>query len=116
MMGRRGGRSWPWLIWLLPYLLFTVANGGIHNHSLLSSGPTGVSSGSVTSSLHGFLPGKAQPSDCPACQWLANSSVCGFAHGETQAALPACLVALGGEISAASAVVTTHLSRAPPLA
>jgi len=108
----------PWLlIWVLPYLVLSLCNGGLHNHPLAqrligfanagqgrSTGAPQIAQAARSHSEHG----------CAACQWLT--------HSRCYAAPPPAVPALAPSLEAQSSSVTPPFTiiplgrhiRAPP--
>jgi len=68
----------PWLfMWVLPYILLSLCNGGLHNHPLAqrSTGFADAGQGHRTGAYQ--IAPAARPhseSECIACQWLTHSN------------------------------------------
>lgn len=67
----------PWLLlWLLPYLVFSVASEGFHAHDLVPPGKQITAQGRASHS-HASLKAIAAPTttaECFACDWAASSA------------------------------------------
>lgn len=68
----------PWLLlWLLPYVFFTVAADGWHNHALLGNSFPTAAGAPTKETCCSALPDPANAAahaDCSACQWQATSA------------------------------------------
>jgi hypothetical protein len=96
------------LVWVLPYLLLTLANGGVHNDRL----PAAASSLShARCASHALAP---DSDNCPACQWLLASAAChpGQVAAASSALVSPATLAHRCVVGPTSALVP--LGRAPP--
>jgi hypothetical protein len=110
----------PWLfMWVLPYLLLSLCNGGLHNHPLAQRliGFADAGQGRCTVAYQAALAGEPQSdSGCAACQWLAHSN----GHAAPAPAVPALAPSIEVQPSPVTQPFTVitlnqHI-RAPPLA
>jgi hypothetical protein len=105
------------LIWVIPYLILGILGGGAHNHPQVlgaAPGSSQAATGNPAACRVDLAGGTASGGDCPACQWLLNSTACGLTYDCLSA--PASLVPLALPPSAAADASPrlAHQSRAPP--
>lgn len=118
---RAGGskQSRRMLAWVLPYLVLSLCNGGLHNHPLAQrlTGFADAGQGRCTVAYQAASAARPQSeSGCPACQWLTHSNV--YATPAPAVAAPApSLEAQPSPVTQPSTVITLgeHI-RAPPFA
>lgn len=105
-------RAW-FLLCVLPYCLLSAVNGGLHNHDL----GVGVErAGASGRSGYGIVLTCSQPreAECPACEWLASSSVCSVGPASTlQAAFSAPILSLATPV-VCPVSLTSRSIRGPP--
>jgi hypothetical protein len=104
------------LVWLLPYLLLTLADGGLHNHGLVTTSPSMFAGSRAIAHAVSSPQGTPSSRDCPACQWLLTTNACSAAHAGPAAALPSQSAALAIPDAVTLDILSPHASRAPPLA
>lgn len=111
-------RQRPWLLlWLLPYLVFSLGNNSFHNHFTKGFG-AGKADQTTQVAVHPLHAGAqtGNHTDCVACQWVSSSAAFTATQSVTQARAIVRATAVRPKLALSSVSSLTPPNRGPPSA